>query len=179
MENKMDIGNIIGRKNVNVVTIDISWSLQAAAALMIRNHVAALIVTDRGKPVGLISERDLVSALAETGSRVARTPIRDAVTKPVIAVSARESIMRAMALMTELRLRHLPVFENSEVIGVVTLRDLIKFRLREIELESLSPATWQPPSDSSDDGSLGPDEPSLLAHNRNVPEVPGTLLGLE
>jgi hypothetical protein len=51
MEKKMNIGNIIGRKSVNVVTIDISWSLQAAAALMIRNHVAALIVTDRSKPV--------------------------------------------------------------------------------------------------------------------------------
>src|SRR6478736_2412838 len=103
MEKKMNLGNIMGHKSVNVVTIDTSWSLQAAAALMMRNRVAALIVTDRGKPVGLISERDLVSALADTGSRVAGTPIREVATKPVIAVSARESIMRAMALMTEKR----------------------------------------------------------------------------
>jgi len=175
----MNIGNIIGRKSTGVVTVDISWSLQAAAAMMMRHGVSALIVTDRGRPVGLISERDLVSALAETGSRVAGIPIREMATKPVIAVSARESIARAMALMTEKRLRHLPIFNDSEVIGVVTLRDLIKFRLREIELEAISPATWQPPSGSSDLGSLGSDEPSPLPHNRNVPEVPRTLLTLE
>ena len=169
----MNIGNIIGHKSVNVVTIDTSWSLQAAAALMMRNRVAALIVTDRGKPVGLISERDLVSALADTGSRVAGTPIREVATKPVIAVSARESIMRAMALMTEKRLRHLPVFDDSEVIGVVTLRDLIKYRLREIELETLSPETWQPASGSSDDETIS------LPPNGNVLEIPRALLRLE
>ena len=168
----MNIGNIMGRKSVNVVTIDISWSLQAAAALMMRNHVAALIVTDRGKPVGLISERDLVSALADTGSRVAGTPIREVATKPVIAVSASESIMRAMTLMTERRVRHLPVFDNTEVIGVVTLRDLIKYRLQEIELESMSSATWQPRSGRSDHDSFGSDEPRRLPHNRDVSEVP-------
>jgi len=167
----MTLGNIMGRKSVNVVTIDISWSLQAAATLMMRNRVAALIVTDRGKPVGLISERDLVNALADAGSRVAGTPVREVATKPVVSVSARESIVHAMALMTEKRLRHLPVFDNSEVIGVVTLRDLIKYRLREIELGAMSPATWQPPSGSSHAGSLGSNAPSLLPHNRNVPEV--------
>src|SRR5712671_510633 len=98
MEKKMNIGNILGRKGEKIVTVDISWSLQAAAALMMRNRIAALIVTDRGKPVGLISERDLVGALADSGSRVAGTPIREVVTGPVLAVSASESIMRAMAL---------------------------------------------------------------------------------
>jgi CBS domain-containing protein len=132
----MNIGNIIGRKSVDVVTIDISWGLHAAAVLMMRHRIAALIVTDGGKPVGLISERDLVCALADKGSRVAGTPIREVVTKPVIAVSASESTIRAMVLMTERRVRHLPVFDNSELIGVVTLRDLIKYRLEEMELES-------------------------------------------
>ena len=153
----MNIGNIMGRNSVDVVTIDISWRLHAAAVLMMRHHTAALIVTDRGKPVGLISERDLVSALADTGSRVARTPICEVATKPVIAVSARESIMRAIALMTERRLRHLPVFDNGKLLGLVTLRDLIKSRLREIELEAMPSATREPRS--SDDGFFSSDEP--------------------
>jgi signal-transduction protein with cAMP-binding, CBS, and nucleotidyltransferase domain len=176
MEKKMNLGNIC--KSMDVATIDISWSLQAAAALMMRHRIAALIVTDRGKPVGLISERDLVSALADTGSRVARIPIREVVTGPIPAVSAGETIMHAIALMTEKHLRFLPVFDNSELIGMVTLRDLIKYRLQEIELEAMSPATWQPRGDSSD-GSLGSYERSPLPHNDNVPEVPGTLLRLE
>jgi CBS domain-containing protein len=169
----MNIGNIMGHNNINVVTIDIAWSLQAAAALMMRNRVAALIVTDHGKPVGLISERDLVSALAETGSRVARTPIREVATKPVIAVSAHESIMHAIALMTEKRLRHLPVFDDSEMIGMVTLRDLIRYRLREIELETEFSATRKPMTVNRD-GLLGPDESSLSPHNRSVPVLPTT-----
>jgi CBS domain-containing protein len=155
----MNLGNILCRKRAGVVTVDISWSLQAAAALMMRHHIAALIVTDRGKPVGLISERDLVSALADKGARVAGTPIREVGTKPVLAISAGESIMRAIALMTERRLRHLPVFDNRDLLGVVTLRDLIKFRLREIKLEAMSPATWQPPSGSGNDGFFSSDEP--------------------
>ena len=169
----MNIGNIIGRNNASVVNIDISWSLQAAAALMMRNRVAALIVTDRGKPVGLISERDVVSALADIGSRVAGTPIREVVTGPVPAVSADESILRAMALMAERRVRHLPVFDNSELIGMVTLGDLIKYRLQEIELEA---AARQPRSGSGDDGFLGSNERGLPHHNRDVAAVPATLM---
>ena len=93
-------------------------------------------MTDGGEPVGLISERDLVSALADKGSRVADTPIREVVTGPVLAVSPDESLKRAMALMTARRVRHLPVFEDSELIGIVSLGDLIKYRLEEMELES-------------------------------------------
>jgi signal-transduction protein with cAMP-binding, CBS, and nucleotidyltransferase domain len=89
---------------------------------------------------------------------VAGTPIRE-VTKPVLAVSASESIMRAMALMTERRVRHLPVFDNSELVGMVTLRDLIKFRLQEIEMEAMSSS----------------DEPSLPSGHRDLPAAPTTL----
>ena len=103
---------------------------------MMRNHIAALIVTDGGEPVGLVSERDLVSALAEKGSHAADTPVCAAITGPVLAVSRNESLTRAMAMMTGKRVRHLPVFENSELVGIVSMDDLIKYRLEEIELES-------------------------------------------
>jgi signal-transduction protein with cAMP-binding, CBS, and nucleotidyltransferase domain len=161
MEKKMNLGNIC--KSAGVVTIDISWSLQAAAALMIRHRIAALIVTDHGKPVGLISERDLVGGLADTGARVAGTPIREVVTRPVLAVSAEESIMRAMALMTERRVGHLPVFDNSELIGIVSLRDLIESRLQEIESQARLSAPRQPRRDRDDDGSLGSDKSGMVA----------------
>lgn len=172
----MNLGNILARKSMNVVTIDISWSLQAAAALMMRHHVAALVVTDCGRPVGLVSERDLVGALADTGSRVARIPIREMVAGPVPAVSADESIMHAIALMTEKRLRVLPVFDNSEFIGMVTLPDLIKYRLREIELEAVSSATWPPAGRSIDEGSFGPNKPLPISLNSDIGHVPATLV---
>ena len=74
MEKKMKIENILARKGEDVVTIDISLHLRSAAELMMRNHIAALIVTDGGEPVGLISEHDLVSALAGKGATCWRIP---------------------------------------------------------------------------------------------------------
>lgn len=132
----MNIENILARKGEDVVTIDISLHLRSAAELMMRNRIAALIVTDGGEPVGLISEHDLVGALADNGSNAADTPIGEVVTGPVLAVSPDESLKRVMAMMTRKRVRHLPVFEDSELIGIVSMGDLIKYRVEEMELES-------------------------------------------
>lgn len=130
----MKVEHILHRKTEGIVAIDISCHLQSAARLMMRNQIAALIVTDSGEPVGLVSERDLVNALADKGPAAADTPVCAAITGPVPAVSRNESLTRAMALMTGKRLRHLPVFENRDLVGVVSMDDLIKYRLEEIEL---------------------------------------------
>jgi CBS domain-containing protein len=132
----MKIEAILDRKSEGVVTIDTSEHLQSAAELMRRKRISALIVTDDGEPVGLISERDLVGALADKGPQAADLPIQEVVTGPVLAVSPDESLKRAMAMMTCKRVRHLPVFENRELIGIVSLGDLVKYRLEEMELES-------------------------------------------
>jgi CBS domain-containing protein len=118
------------------VTIDISRNLQSAAELMMRKRIAALVVTDGGEPMGLISERDLVSAAVDKGSCLENTLIREIVSRPVLAVSPDESLKRAMALMTAKRVRHLPVFADEELVGIVSLGDLVKYRLEEMELES-------------------------------------------
>ena len=172
----MNLGNILARKGKNVVTIDMSWSLQAAAALMMRHHVAALVVTDCGRPVGLVSERDLVGALADTGSRVARIPLREMVAGPVPAVSADQSIMHAISLMTEKHLRFLPVFDSGKLIGMVTLPDLIKYRLQEIELAAVSSATWPLARGRIEEVALVSDEPLLIPHNSDLGPVPATLV---
>jgi CBS domain-containing protein len=131
----MKIETILDRKGGEVVTVDISLNLKAAADLMMQNRIAALIVTDGTEPVGMISERDLVSALADKGARATDTQIREIVTGPVLAVSPDESLKRAMAIMTRRHVRHLPVFEDRDLIGIVSLGDLIKYRLEEMELE--------------------------------------------
>ena len=132
----MKIETILDRKTEGVVTADISLHLQAAAELMIQKRISALVVTDNREPVGLISERDLIGAFADKGPQAADTPIQDVVSGPVLAVSPDESIKRAMGLMTSRRVRHLPIFADRELIGIVSLGDLIKYRLEEMELES-------------------------------------------
>jgi len=132
----MKVANILDRKGEGVVTIDVSLTLQSAADLMKRHHIAALVVTDGEEPVGLVSERDIVNALAQRGPRAGDTEIREVVGGPMLTVSTDESLKRAMALMTRTRVRHLPVMEDGELIGIVSLGDMVKHRLEELELES-------------------------------------------
>jgi CBS domain-containing protein len=132
----MKIADILDRKGEGVVTVEISLNLQTAADLMVRNHIAALVVTDGDEPVGLVSERDIVHALAHMGARAGDTPIREVISGPMLTVSTNESLKRAMSLMTGARVRHLPVMEDAELIGIVSLGDMVKHRLEELELES-------------------------------------------
>jgi CBS domain-containing protein len=132
----MKIETILDRKSDGIITIDISLNLQSAAELMMRHRIAALVVTEQDEPVALLSERDIAVALAQKGSRAAHAPIRDAISGPLPAVSPEESLKRAMALMTGKRVRHLPVFQDRELIGIVSLGDLVKYRLEEMEMES-------------------------------------------
>ena len=132
----MKIETILDRKGDHIVSIDISLTLEFAADLMMRHGIGALIVTEKGQPVGLLSERDLVGALADSGPHAAETPIRQLMARPVLAISPQESLNRAMSLMTTRRVRHLPVIEDEELIGIVSLGDVIKHRLDEMEMES-------------------------------------------
>jgi CBS domain-containing protein len=93
-------------------------------------------VTDGDEPIGLVSESDIVSALARKGPRAGDTRIGEVVSGPMLTVSTDESLKRAMALMTRTRVRHLPVMEDGELIGIVSLGDMVKHRLEELELES-------------------------------------------
>ena len=132
----MKIANILDSKDNGVVTVDVSFNLQSAAELMMRHRIAALVVTDGDEPVGLVSERDIVNALAHKGPRAGEAPLRDVVNGPMLTVSTDESLKRAMALMTGARVRHLPVMADDELIGIVSLGDMVKHRLEELELES-------------------------------------------
>jgi CBS domain-containing protein len=132
----MNIETILDRKTDGVVTIDISSNLQTAADLMMHHRIAALIVMKHSQPVSLLSERELVAAMAEKGPRAAETLIRDLVMDSMLTVSPEESLKRAMTLMTTKRVRHLPVVEDEELIGIVSLGDVIKFRLDEMQMES-------------------------------------------
>ena len=132
----MRIANILDRKGGAVITADISFNLRSAAELMMRHHIAALVVTDGKKPAGLVSERHFVEAFARKGPRAIDTPIRELVNGSLLTVSVNETLKQAMALMTGARVRHLPVINDGNLVGIVSLGDMVKHRLEEMELES-------------------------------------------
>jgi CBS domain-containing protein len=132
----MKIRAILERKQSGVVTIDILSTLKAAAELMSRHRIAALVVMENDTPVGLISERHIVEVFAHQGKFAEEMRIRQLIERQFVSVSPEDTIKRAMSLMTHTRIRHLPVMEENELVGIVSLGDVVKHRLEELELET-------------------------------------------
>jgi CBS domain-containing protein len=132
----MKIGNILERKQPGVVTIDILSTVKAAAELMARHRIAALVVTESGAPAGVLFERHIVEVFAHEGKLAEEMRIRQILDRQFVAVSPEDTIKRAMSLMIHTRVRHLPVMDENELVGIVSLGDVVKQRLEELELEA-------------------------------------------
>ena len=132
----MKISAILDDKQPEVVTIDIFSTLKAAAELMSKRHIAALVVTENGVPVALLSERHIVEEFADQGKFAEEMRVRQVIDRQLITVSTEDTIKRAMSLMTHTRIRHLPVMKDGELVGIVSLGDVVKHRLEELELEA-------------------------------------------
>jgi CBS domain-containing protein len=135
-EDHMKISTILEHKQPGVVTINILSTLKAAAELMARHRIAALVVTEDGAPVGLLSEHHIVEVFAHEGKLAEEMRIRQVVDRQLIAVSPEDTIKRAMSLMTHSRIRHLPVMDETKLVGILSLGDVVKQRLEELELEA-------------------------------------------
>ncbi len=108
------------------------WSVQPddtvldAIKMLARKDIGALLVIEDGKPVGIFTERDYARSVYLKGKSSPDTPVRDVMVSPVICVSPDQSVDKCMALMTEKRIRHLPVMDGDELVGMVSIGDLVK-----------------------------------------------------
>jgi CBS domain-containing protein len=132
----VSIKAILERKGRQVETIAASASVKDAADRMREKKIAALVVTDGAAIEGIVSERELVHALSQHGSALMSRKVRDVMTKNVVTVEPEDSIKHAMALMTRYRTRHLPVIRECGLAGIVSIGDLVKHRLDDLELET-------------------------------------------
>jgi CBS domain-containing protein len=132
----MKIAEILRGKGRAVATVHPDQTVATAVRDMKQRAVGALVVTrDRTHLVGIVSERDVVRALADDSSVLER-PVAAIMTTKVVTCTPDETVTGAMALMTHRRHRHLPVLEGDELAGIVSIGDLVKARLDELELES-------------------------------------------
>jgi CBS domain-containing protein len=136
LEEVMKVSSIIERKTGDVITISPQANLKAAANLMRNHRIAALVVMKSGKAVGLVSERDIVEALSRHGGAAELVRVQDILPSRFVVVSPEETIKHAMAIMTYERVRHLPVIDEGQLVGIVSLGDIVKYRLEELELET-------------------------------------------
>ena len=108
-----------------------------ASDALTKKRIGALIVSNDGAEIlGIISERDIVRALAASGDKALAQPVAERMSKAVITCAADDSIAKLMSLMTEKRIRHLPVLNGGKLGGMISIGDVVKFRLQEVEAEA-------------------------------------------
>ncbi len=131
------ISDILRSKGSNVVKIHSTDSVAFAVRKLAEQRIGALLVEDRWmKPVGMFSERDFINAVARDGAAVLGLDVQQLMSTPIISCRASDRIDAVLARMTMARTRHMPVFENKELKGIVSIGDLVKHRLDEKELET-------------------------------------------
>lgn len=132
----MAVALILAAKGRDVVTTGLNQTLAETAALLMAKNIGAAVVTDsRGRVVGIVSERDIVRAIGKGGAKVLTEPVEKHMTSPAVTTHESEHIHAAMEKMTLERHRHLPVMEGEKLVGIVSIGDVVKHRLEQIEQE--------------------------------------------
>ena len=135
----MNVETILRTKGRHVVTTAPNTRISAAIALLRRHGIGALVVSNDGRSVdGILSERDIVHALADQGDKALGLDVSQLMSRRVITCKPGDSVADLMALMTERRIRHLPVMERGTLAGIVSIGDVVKNRLDEVESEAAS-----------------------------------------
>ena len=132
----MLIATILEKKGHQVATLRPDQTVSAGVALMAERRVGAVVIEDKAAVVGIFSERDLVKLLARNGPSALNEPLRKAMTAPVITCRAEDRLDQVMALMSQRHVRHMPVMDGNSLRGMISIRDLVRHRLEEKELET-------------------------------------------
>jgi CBS domain-containing protein len=132
----MTVKTILSAKGGNILSIEPTASLEAAVAMLAKHRVGALLVLgpDR-RVIGILSERDIVRALAERGAAVLTEPLAQSMTRKVVTCSESDTVGAIMERMTTGKFRHVPVIEQDQLVGIVSIGDVVKHRLHEMERE--------------------------------------------
>ena len=120
------VRQLLDRKGRSIFSVEPQAPVLEAIRAMAAHHVGALLVMQGGKLSGIVSERDYARKVILMGRSSSDTPVRDIMSSPVLTVSPDDTVQRCMQLMTDQRVRHLPVVEGGAVVGMVSIGDLVK-----------------------------------------------------
>ncbi|HZY45884.1 MAG TPA: CBS domain-containing protein [Anaerolineae bacterium] len=128
----MNIGNILATKGSRVITIHPEQSLKEAIALLTQHQIGALVVVDKaGKPVGILTERDIVHAADRSGEAMLKHAVKDVMTKNVVIATPHDELQSVLKTMSDRRFRHMPVMDEGQLAGIISIGDVVKAQLDE------------------------------------------------
>lgn len=132
----MQVENILQTKGRAVTTIAARATIAEAVELLNNHRIGAVVVIDKGRVAGILSERDVVRHLGQDWASLAARPVSDVMTKNVVTTGRQASVTELMERMTEHRIRHIPVVEGGELVGIVSIGDVVKRKIEETEQEA-------------------------------------------
>jgi CBS domain-containing protein len=133
----MTVKEILSHKGTDVVTADPHASIADAVKLLAARRIGAVVVTGADRRiVGILSERDIVRALAEKGAGALAAPVAEVMTRKVDTCSLAQTVSELMEQMTSGKFRHVPVVEQGRLAGIISIGDVVKSRVQEMEQES-------------------------------------------
>lgn len=135
----MNVKTLLGSKSAEVITIQPEKSLLEASQLLTQHNIGAVVVVNaKGKPIGILSERDIVRQMSAHGASVTKLSVADAMTEDIIIGLLDDDLSAVSNVMTNNRIRHLPIMDNQNLIGIVSIGDVVKAQLNQVENEAHS-----------------------------------------
>jgi CBS domain-containing protein len=131
----MTVRAILDTKGHNIQSVEPKAKLSSAIKTLGERKIGAVLVMSAGRIEGILSERDIVRVLGERGAAVLDEPVSAVMTKKVISCKQSDTVAAIMEMMTVGKFRHLPVVEGEKVVGLISIGDIVKWRLREYEME--------------------------------------------
>lgn len=131
----MRIADVLKNKGAGVLTVGPDMSVADLLASLVTRNVGAMVVVTDGEPVGIVSERDVVRRLHEFGAELLGRPVSDIMTSQVITCTPDDDLDSLSVLMTTNRVRHVPVLRDGQLSGIVSIGDVVKTRMEQLEAQ--------------------------------------------
>jgi CBS domain-containing protein len=131
----MTVRSILDTKGHQIVSVEPNSPLSAAVKLLSERRIGAVLVMSGGRIEGILSERDIVRVLGERGASVLDEPVSVVMTRKVVSCREKDTVASIMEQMTSGKFRHLPVVEDDKVVGLISIGDVVKWRVKEYESE--------------------------------------------
>lgn len=131
----MIVKELLGSKNKEIISLDAGKTVEEAIKLMTAQNVSAVLVMKKSLPAGIFTERDVLRAYNKNGAKFNTMPLEQAMTANLIVAEPEEDLCSVMTIMIEKGIRHMPVSEKGTIIGMLSIRDVVKTQIGSIRAE--------------------------------------------